>query len=427
MFRREVKLLLLGAGESGKSTFLKQMKIIHGFEFDRPQLEEFRASIYLNVIRGMKVLIDARMKLKIPWSEESNEECAETFLQVADNYCHDPLLFCSIAHLVKKLWAEPSIKKAFARRTEFQLTDSVRYYFENLDDLANIDYLPSTQDILHCRKSTRAITEYRVMINKVPFRFVDVGGQRSQRQKWFQCFSCVTSIIFLVSSSEYDQVLLEDCRTNRIDESLVIFETIVNHKAFAEVSFILFLNKTDLLKEKLQLIEAAMQEYESGSSRGNSPQDMAVAACVSQPQPQPQPELKSSSFSNTSDNSQSHQSQSISSDSQTHPHSHHSLVPSSSTSQTHTHSRRHRRLRRRKQSLELRTYADYFPDFDGNPFATEEVQNHMYRMFKSKMYDNKRPIYHHFTTAIDTENITHVFEDVRTTILEKSLTDLMLH
>ena len=43
----------------------------------------------------------------------------------------------------------------------------------------------------------------------IPFRFIDVGGQRSQRGKWFQFFDEVTSILFLASSSEFDQVILE--------------------------------------------------------------------------------------------------------------------------------------------------------------------------------------------------------------------------
>lgn len=38
---------------------------------------------------------------------------------------------------------------------------------------------------------------------------VDVGGQRCERRKWIHCFENVTSIIFLVALSEYDQVLAE--------------------------------------------------------------------------------------------------------------------------------------------------------------------------------------------------------------------------
>ncbi len=50
--KKLVKILLLGAGESGKSTFLKQMRIIHGQDFDQQAKEEFRATIYSNVIKG---------------------------------------------------------------------------------------------------------------------------------------------------------------------------------------------------------------------------------------------------------------------------------------------------------------------------------------------------------------------------------------
>lgn len=49
--RRLVKILLLGAGESGKSTFLKQMRIINGQEFDKKALLDFRDTIYENILK----------------------------------------------------------------------------------------------------------------------------------------------------------------------------------------------------------------------------------------------------------------------------------------------------------------------------------------------------------------------------------------
>ena len=67
-------------------------------------------------------------------------------------------------------------------------------------------------------------------IKNVPFRFVDVGGQRTQRQKWQQCLADVTAILFLASSSDFDEKLREDSQVNRLDESCKVFETLVNHK-----------------------------------------------------------------------------------------------------------------------------------------------------------------------------------------------------
>ena len=118
------------------------------------------------------------------------------------------------------------------------------------------DYTPSQQDILYSRKATRGIHVYDTSINDMSFRFVDVGGQRSQRQKWLQCFDKVTAILFLVSSNEFDQLLWEDNTTNRLLESCNIFDTIINNRSFAEnkISIILFLNKSDLLEEKIKRV-----------------------------------------------------------------------------------------------------------------------------------------------------------------------------
>lgn len=49
----------------------------------------------------------------------------------------------------------------------------------------------------------------RILLRRSMF---DVGGQRSERKKWIHCFEAVTSIIFCVALSEYDQVLLEESR-----------------------------------------------------------------------------------------------------------------------------------------------------------------------------------------------------------------------
>lgn len=38
----------------------------------------------------------------------------------------------------------------------------------------------------------------------------DVGGQRSERKKWVHSFESMTSMIFCIALSEYEQVLLEE-------------------------------------------------------------------------------------------------------------------------------------------------------------------------------------------------------------------------
>ncbi|XP_036797927.1 guanine nucleotide-binding protein subunit alpha-13 isoform X2 [Oncorhynchus mykiss] len=314
--KRLVKILLLGAGESGKSTFLKQMRIIHGQDFDQRAKEEFKATIFSNVIKGVRVLVDAREKLHIPWGEASNQRHGETMMAFdtrSARMAHgmvETKVFLQYLPSIQALWADTGIQDAYDRRREFQL-----------------DYLPTQQDILLARKPTKGIHEYDFEIKNVPFKMVDVGGQRSERRRWFECFDSVTSILFLVSSSEYDQVLMEDRQTNRLSESLNIFETIVNNRVFSNVSIILFLNKTDLLEDKVRSVPIK----------------------------------------------------------------------------------------------------DYFPEYPGEPHSLADVQRFLVDCFRGKRRDvTQKPLYHHFTTAINTENIRLVFRDVKDTILHDNLKQLML-
>ncbi|KAH8625217.1 hypothetical protein IG631_20682 [Alternaria alternata] len=94
----------------------------------------------------------------------------------------------------------------------------------------------------------------------------DVGGQRSERKKWIHCFENVTTILFLVAISEYDQLLFEDETVNRMQEALTLFDSICNSRWFVKTSIILFLNKIDRFKEKLPVspMKNYFPDYEGG-------------------------------------------------------------------------------------------------------------------------------------------------------------------
>ena len=84
-----------GAGESGKSTFLKQMKIIHGVVFEPEQLKEFRRIIYQNMIKAMRVLVDANRKLKIPLRDPANRLAGDQVGLIGLNAFHSKPVFIS--------------------------------------------------------------------------------------------------------------------------------------------------------------------------------------------------------------------------------------------------------------------------------------------------------------------------------------------
>jgi len=105
-------------------------------------------------------------------------------------------------------------------------------------------------------------------IQKVDFKFLDVGGQRNERRKWIHCFEGVTAVIFVAAISEFDQVLYEDEKENRLHEAIRVFDNICNNKYFASTAMILFMNKQDLFKEKIAKVslKTCFPEYRGDNS-----------------------------------------------------------------------------------------------------------------------------------------------------------------
>jgi len=258
----EIKLLLLGAGESGKSTIAKQMKILHLHGFSKEECESYKSIIAANTIGSMRVLIKAAGDMGLDLSSSNSGAVS----RVCDDKLFAGILTPSLGQDVKQLWADGAIRTAFSRSSMFQLNDSAGYYFDNVERVSTTEYIPTSQDVLRSRTKTTGIIETEFDVGPSHFRMVDVGGQRSERKKWMYCFQDVTAVIFCVAMSEYDLTLYEDDRTNRMHESLKLFKEIANTKWFLTTAMILFLNKRDIFADKVKRVDlkVAFPEYTGG-------------------------------------------------------------------------------------------------------------------------------------------------------------------
>ncbi|XP_053474690.1 guanine nucleotide-binding protein subunit alpha-11-like [Ictalurus furcatus] len=267
--QHQVKLLLLGAGESGKSTFIKQMRIIHGKGYSEDDRRTYTRSIFQNIFVAVQAMLEAMQMLQIPFTTDRNRGYAAMLLNV--NPEEMSTIDKRYADAISSMWRDPSMQECYERRREYQLSDSAKYYLDDLERISGPLYVPTEQDILRVRVRTTGVIEYPFTISSVVFRMVDVGGQRAERRKWIHCFEDVTSIIFLVALNEYDQVLYENADENRMEESKSLFKTILNYAFFQRTSFIIFFNKTDLLQEKISKSDLAdyYPEYDGPKNDAN--------------------------------------------------------------------------------------------------------------------------------------------------------------
>ncbi|KAJ7118663.1 heterotrimeric G-protein alpha subunit, GPA3-like protein [Mycena crocata] len=272
-FKKEAKILLLGSGESGKSTIVKQMKIIHQEGFSPEELVAYRPTIHKNVLDSVQAVILAMRKIGVDPVRFGNRVLADKVLDAASATDAPAFLSPEIADAINQLWQDPIIGKIMDEHaSEFYLMDSAVYFFTEVLRIGAPDYVPTETDVLRARAKTTGISETRFNMGGLAIHMFDVGGQRSERKKWIHCFESVTSIIFCTALSEYDQVLLEARDQNRMKESLVLFDSVINSRWFLRTSIILFLNKIDVFKMKLPRVplQRYFPEYIGGDDINNA-------------------------------------------------------------------------------------------------------------------------------------------------------------
>ena len=262
-YKKEFKLLLLGTGESGKSTIVKQIRIIHEDGYTPGERKKYISIVHSNTLQSLFAIMHGMKKLEIEFTDESRYQDLEMITTITKTSSEQNIT-SEIGETMTRLWCDVGVQRCFSRSREYQLNDSAAYFLNDLSRISTPQYIPTEEDILKTRVRTTGVVEAPFFYKNQTFKMVDVGGQRSERKKWYRCFHGVTAIIFCTSLSEYDLVLEEDEQENRMVESMKLFDSVCQNKWLTDSSMILFLNKKDLFKEKIgkSPLNICFPEYE---------------------------------------------------------------------------------------------------------------------------------------------------------------------
>ncbi|KAI5991351.1 guanine nucleotide binding protein, alpha subunit [Pisolithus marmoratus] len=150
---------------------------------------------------------------------------------------------CSQA--MSSLWKDPNVKQRL-RELKLRVEESSGFFLDEISRITALRYFPTDQDVLKARLKTLGVVEHSFSIpdsnrRTIEWKIYDVGGARNQRSAWAPYFD-----------DAFDQVLAEDSRVNRLEDSFLLWKSLVSNKLLTNVSIILFLNKIDLLQSKLR-------------------------------------------------------------------------------------------------------------------------------------------------------------------------------
>ncbi|KAF8995481.1 guanine nucleotide binding protein, alpha subunit [Cyathus striatus] len=193
---------------------------------------------------------------------------------------NDPgVILHACAEDMVRLWNDPTIKELL-KAVKIRPEDMAGFFLDSLERVTSLRYVPSDDDILRARLKTLGVSEHRFRLkagNMVghDWRVFDVGGARSLRAAWAPYFDDMDAIIFLAPISCFDQVLVEDSSVNRLEDSILLWKSVVSNPLLRNTQTVLFLNKIDIFKAKL---EAGIKFGDYVISYGSRPNDYEHAA-----------------------------------------------------------------------------------------------------------------------------------------------------
>ena len=254
-----LKIVVCGSGESGKTTFLKNLRINYlGGISDKERTEDTQF-IRANIIEGMARLVQY-VKSK------DNEAClpSEHLDEIDELVDCDPYMeeLSKFQSIIKILWNIPDIKDAYTQPDQTEVTDNLDYFFNKLDEIASPNYVPTDDDLLRLRKRTIGVKPLYFELDGAYFEVNDVGGQLNERKHWPEVLKDALAIIWVVSLSEFDRCMFEETTKTRFKDSLECYDSIVNSAYSVDLPVYLLCNKWELFQTKIQNTESFSKYFD---------------------------------------------------------------------------------------------------------------------------------------------------------------------
>ncbi|KAJ1345164.1 hypothetical protein BSLG_000679 [Batrachochytrium salamandrivorans] len=240
-------MLILGGGDSGKTTFLKMLHISLNGGFSPDMMLRYHHQMMDNIVDSIKALLLASIAL----GYKVEPVQAKRMMLSYDRYGQIGLPK-QLIESISQLWRHKGIQSCWKQSYKFKLQDTCDYFLDNVETKAQPGYRITHNDILHIRHSTTSISECAFKMNDFTLRFLDVAGQRGFRKQWAAHFDQVDSVLYITSVASYNQVLDEDKTVNRMTDSMQLFTELSKNTHLKNKALVLLLNKTDLLKKKLR-------------------------------------------------------------------------------------------------------------------------------------------------------------------------------
>jgi len=238
------QLVLLGGGECGKTTIFKQIQLLHGSGFSDEVRNDWISAVCSSPLRSMRAILSKADELGLEVDSAQKEAILGQYQSLSK-------LSPEAAAAIKAMYESAAIQGLIAdKEQKLDLDDNALYFLDKVEAMGESGFLPSTEDILKVRDPTRTIETLDFQYGKAKFRVIDVGGQRMERPKW-NLTGEITAVIFVCALTEYNQVLREDIKQNRLKESINLFDIACNRR-YPDKPILLFLNKKDLFEQQIK-------------------------------------------------------------------------------------------------------------------------------------------------------------------------------